>query len=148
MADWTGAVAACKARFVANFANATPVAFQNEDPPSSPWPPATPVPWTYFEVLEVQSRERGVGKAGSKTWLTLGNIFAHVFVPIGYGLDDHNAIAVPIGEIFRAKTFYNTDPGAKIVCGAPSIRGGDSSSDDGNYFGLVVGVPFEFYFIG
>lgn len=147
MADWAGAVAACKARFAGNF-SATPVVYQNEDPPASPWPPAVVVPWTYFEVLQVDSKLRGVGKPGSQTWLTLGNIFAHVFVPKGYGLEDHLALANPIGEIFRAKTFYNSDPGAKIICGAPAVRGGDSGSDDGNYFGLVVGVPFEFYFIG
>lgn len=147
MADWAGAVAACRTRFVANF-TATAIAYQNEDPPSSPWPPNPPMPWTYFEVLQVQSNLRGVGKPGSQTWLTNGNIFAHVFVPKGYALADHLALVNPIGEIFRAQTFYATDPGAKIICGAPSVRGGDSGSDDGSWFGLVVGVPFEFYFNG
>lgn len=52
MADWAGAVAAMRARFVGAF-NAAPVKYQNEDPPQSPWPPAGP--WIYFEVIQTQS---------------------------------------------------------------------------------------------
>ena len=29
----------------------------------------------------------------------------------------------------------------------PSVQGGDSASDDGNWFGVTVSIPFDFYFI-
>jgi len=148
MADYAGAVAAMRARFVAAWGATTAVAFQNEDPPGAVPPDPSGGPWVYFEVIQTQSTERGVGMPGSKIWLTVGNIFVHVMVPIGYGLPDHLALTKQAGAIFRAATFYQ-DPatGAKVVCGAPSEAGGDSSADNGNWFGLTVSIPFEFYFI-
>jgi hypothetical protein len=146
MADYAGAVAAMQARFNGAFV-AAPVEYQNEDPPQSPWPPAPAVPWVYFEVIEAQTARRGVGLPGSQTWLTTGHIFIHIFAPKGYGLADHLAIAGPAGDIFRSATFYNSEPGAKVVCAGPSVQGGDSASDDGNWFGVTVSIPFEFYFI-
>jgi len=145
MADWAGAVAAMQARFKGAF-NAAPAKYQNEDPPQQPWPPAS-TPWVYFEVIEATTAQRGVGLPGQKTWLTTGHIFIHVFVPKGYGLAAHLAIAGPAGDLFRSATFYNAEPGAEVVCYGPSVQGGDSSSDDGNWFGVTVAIPFEFYFI-
>lgn len=146
MADWAGAVAAARARFAAAIGS-TPVEYQNEDPPQNPWPPSPAVPWIYFEMLQTQSEIRGAGKPGSQTWLTLGHIMIHVFAPKGYALPEHLALAGTAGEIFRSATFYATDPGAKVICKAPSVQGGDSSSDDGNWFGVTVSIPFEFYFL-
>ena len=147
MADYAGAVAAIRARFQTLF-SAAPVEFQNEDPPATPWPPASPAsPWVFFEVIETASEQRGAGLPGNQTWLTLGQIIAHVFVPQGYGLPEHVRIAGLAGEVFRAQTFYNSQPGAKVICRAPSIQGGDSDADNGNWFGVTVTIPFEFYFI-
>jgi hypothetical protein len=143
MADWAGAVAAMRARFEGAF-NAAPVKYQNENPPQTPWPPAEP--WIYFEVIQTQSTLRGVGLPGNQTWLTVGHIFIHVFAPKGFGLAEHLALAGKAGDIFRAATFYNDQPNTKVVCYGPSVQGGDSSSDDGNWFGVTVAIPFEFYF--
>lgn len=146
MADWAGAVAAIRARFTANF-TAAPVQYQNEDPPQNPWPPASPLsPWVYFEVLQTASQIRTVGNPGNLSWLTLGHVVAHVFAPKGFALPEHLVLADAAGEVFRGATFYQTDPGAKVICRAPSVQGGDSSSDDGNWFGVTVSIPFEFYF--
>jgi hypothetical protein len=148
MADYAGAVAAMRARFVAAWAAATKVQFQNEDPPVTPWPPEPAAPWVYFEVIQTASVERGVGLPGSKIWLTTGNIFVHVFAPLNYALPDHLALADQAGEIFRAATFYvDNTVGAKVVSGAPSVGGGASNADNGNWFGVTVSIPFEFYFI-
>jgi hypothetical protein len=149
MADYAGAVAAMRARFVAAWGATTPVQYQNEDPPQEPWPPEPSAgPWVYFEVLQTQSVERGVGLPGSKIWLTTGNIFVHVQTPSGYGLPAHLALTKQAGTIFRAATFYqDSTSGAKVVCGAPSEPGGDSNADNGNWFSLTVSIPFEFYFI-
>jgi hypothetical protein len=148
MADWAGAVAAMRARFEALFDIATtPVKYQNEDPPQNPWPPATAKPWIYFEAIQAQTALRGAGLPGNQTWLTTGHIFAHVFAPKGYGMADHLLVAGRAGDVFRAATFYNDDAGAKVVCLGPTVQGGDSASDDGNWFGVTVAIPFEFYFI-
>lgn len=146
MADYAGAVAAMRAHYEANFAG-VPTQFQNEDPPQKPWPPAPKVPWCYFEVMQTQSDIRGAGLPGNQTWLTVGHIRIHVFAPKGYGFGDHLALAQSAGEIFRSKTLYQSSPGAKVLCMAPSVQGGDSTSDDGNWFGITVSIPFEFYFI-
>ena len=100
MADWAGAVAAMRARFAGVF-NAAPVAYQNEDPPQDPWPPAAPAsPWIYFEVIQAQTTLRGVGLPGQQTWLPTGHIFIHTFVPKGSGLADHLALAGQAGDVF------------------------------------------------
>jgi hypothetical protein len=102
----------------------------------------------YFEVLQVTESLRGVGLPGNQLWLTTGNIAIHVFAPKGYAMPGHLALAGQAGAIFRAQTFYNTDPGAKVICGGATVRGGDSESDDGNYFAVTVVIPFEFFWIG
>lgn len=144
MASYAGAVAAMRARFTANFSLA-PVEYPNEKPPALIWPP-TNAPWCFFEVVQTLSEIRGAGLPGNQTWLTIGHIFIHVFAPKGFGLPEHQAVAEAAGEVFRAKTFYTVDANTKVLCMAPTIRGGDSESDDGNQFGLVVAIPFEFYF--
>jgi hypothetical protein len=98
-------------------------------------------------VIQAQTALRGVGLPGSQTWLTVGHIFIHTYVPTGSGLADHLALAGKAGDVFRAATFYNAEPGAKVIGKGPSVQGGDSSSDDGNWFGVTVAIPFEFYFI-
>lgn len=151
MADYAGAVAAARAYFVARF-SASPVAYQNEDQPADPWPPqdgsGRPIPWCYFEMIETDTALRGAGLPGSQTWLTSGHIRIHVFAPKGYGYVEQLAIAKLAGDVFRAATFYNSDPGAKVVCYGPSVRGGETASDDGNWFGVTVTIPFEFFFLG
>jgi hypothetical protein len=135
-----------RARFAGAF-NAAPVKYQNEDPPENPWPPSPAKPWIYFEVIQAQTTLRGVGLPGSQTWLTVGHIFIHTYVPTGFGLADHLALAGKAGDVFRAATFYNDEPNTKVVCYGPSVQGGGSSDDDGNSFGVTVAIPFEFYFI-
>jgi hypothetical protein len=145
MADYAGAVAAIRARFAGAF-SAAPVEYQNEDPPASVWPPEG-APWVYLAVIQTASDIRGVGLPGDQAWLTLGQIVAHAFAPKGYALPEHLRIAGLAGEVFRAATFYNSDPGAKVICGAPSVRGGDSDADNGKWFVFSVLIPFEFYFL-
>lgn len=148
MADWAGAVAALRAEFEANF-TAVPIAFQNEEPPSQPWPPSGV--WAYFEVIQTQSVMRGVGMPGNKPWLTDGYAYAQIFAPKGYGLPQQLALADQAGEIFRAKTFYNTEPGVRLTCVGPNgegpeIRGGGTASEDGASFVITVAIPFQFLY--
>jgi hypothetical protein len=148
MADYAGAVAAMRARFVAAWGATTQVAFQNEEPPASPWPPEPAAPWIFFDVIQTESLERGVGLPGAKVWLTTGNIFLQLFVPLNYGQPDVLALAQQAGEIFRAATFYvDATTGAKVMTSAPVIGGGGSNADNGNWFGVTVSIPFQFFFI-
>lgn len=150
MADYAGAVAAMRARFAAAWLE-TPITYQNEDPPQSPWPPVDgenkSKPWVYFEVVASQSDIRGAGLPGDNVWLTTGFIFMHVFTPLGYGLPESLRLAGVAGEIFRAATFYQDDAGAKVRCMAPNIDGGRSDADNGNWFRVTCSVPFEFFYI-
>lgn len=163
MADYAGAVAAIKARFLTYWVNGavrkTPIAFQNETPNDGavppvalPWPPndasGNPTPWVYFEVIGNGSEQRGVGLPGDNIWLYRGGIFIHVIAPKGYGVETSHALVVAAGEIFRAKTFYNDGLGAKVVCGSPQTDGGASDADNGNWFRLTCFIPFEYFHRG
>ncbi|BAL77031.1 hypothetical protein [Bradyrhizobium cosmicum] len=153
MGDYAGAVAAVRAYLDAGF-TAAPVQFQNEDPPQQPWPPqvaSKPVPWCYFEMVQLDDRLRGVGLPGSQVWISIGRISVSVFVPKGYGLPEHLALAGQVVELFRSRTLYNTEPGVALRCWSeqgqgPSVQGGDSKSDDGNWFGVVVTIPFQLFY--
>ena len=105
MADWAGAVAAMRARFAGAF-NAAPVRYQNEDPPENPWPPSPAKPWVYFEVIQAQTALRGVGLPGNQTWLTVGHILIHAYVPTGSGL----ASRLPAGPATCSARRRSTTP--------------------------------------
>lgn len=152
MADYAGAVAAARAHFEGGF-TAAPVQFQNEDPPQTPWPPSSPpTPWVYFEMLQLDDRLRGAGLPGNQVWLSIGLVNISVFVPKGYGLADHLALTGQIEALFRSRTIYNAEPGVALRFWSeqgqgPSTQGGDSKSDDGNWFGAVVVIPFQFFYL-
>ncbi len=149
MADYAGAVAAMRSRFATAWSE-TQIAYQNEDPPSAPWPPVDgdgkSTPWVYFEVVTSQTSLRGAGLPGDNVWLTTGFIFIHVFTPLGYGLPESLRLAGLAAEIFRAATFYRDGAGSKVMCMAPNIDGGASDADNGNWFRVTCSVPFEFFF--
>ena len=146
MSDYAGAVAAIKERFVEAWTE-TPIAFANQDPPQEPWPPASGA-WIYFEVIGNGSDMRSIGVPGDHMWTYRGNIFAHVFVPVGYGVEEPQRLAVAAGEIFRAATFYDDGQGSKVVCISPQVDGGGSDADQGNWFRMTATVPFNYYHRG
>lgn len=156
MADYAGAVKAIQDKFAAEWlvggAPRTPVSYPNTDPEAPAWPPiggdGKPVPFVHFEVIGSPSSLRGAGKPGDQVWLYPGHIFAHVFIPQGYGLADAQQLAVAAGEIFRSKTFYNDTPGHKVLGGSPWTDGGESDADNGNYFRLTCTIPFEYFHRG
>ncbi len=151
MADYAGAVAAIKAKFVAEWVTGgsptTPVVFQNA---ANEYDPSTNTqqPWVYFEIIGSSSGLRGVGTPGSQTWLYRGFIAAHVFVPINSGFELAQTYAVAIGEIFRAKGFYNDGNGAIVRTWSPRTDGGESDADDGNWWRVTCTIPFEFFYRG
>lgn len=151
MADYAGAVQAIQDRLSANWST-TPIVFQNEVRPD-PWPPidgeGVPTPWVYCEVIGNASALRGFGLPGDQTWLYLGHVLVHVFVPQGWGTATAHAYAVSIGEIFRSVAFYRDEAaGAEVRTWSPRTDGGSSDADNGNWFRVTCTVPFEFYYRG
>lgn len=144
MASYAGAVAAIRSRLEENWTT-TWIAFQNEgqDPPPDP-DTGAPVPWIFLEVLGNTSEIRTFGLPGSHEWLYEGHIVVHVFVPVNSGIELANQYASEVGEIFRAKEFYNAEPGSAVRSWAPRTEGGETSDDEGNWFELTMTCPFEF----
>ena len=154
MADYAGAVAAIQARLTANWTT-TKVGFQNDKPPSTPWPPVDgngdPEPWVYFEVIGNGSALRGAGLPGSQEWLYEGHLLAHVYVPVQTGIAVAHQHAVAIGEIFRVKQFYETAPATCVRTGygdGPWTDGGEMNPEHGTYFRVTMTCPFQFYYRG
>lgn len=156
MADYAGAVAAIKQRLRDNWTT-TGIEFQNETPEGT-WPPVDAsgnlLPWVFFEVINRTSELRGAGTPGAHVWLYRGDVFAHVFVRTNSSSEIANQYAVAIGEIFRAKQFYDTDPGCAVRTGigpageGPRVDGGGSDADNGNWWRVTCIIPFEFYYRG
>ncbi len=142
MADYAGAVAAIKQKMADNWTT-TPVVYPNDNASYDP-STATQTPWVYFEVIGNGSELRGVGTPGNHVWRYTGIVAAHVFVPINSGDGIAQQYAVTIGEIFRAQGFYNDNAGAIVRTWAPRTDGGDTRSDDGNWFGVTCRIPFEY----
>lgn len=144
-------------RLTANWST-TPITFQNEEPPD-PWPPTVadpdapsfpkPAPWVHMEVLGSGSEMRGAGKPGSQVWIYDGLIAIHVFVPIGSGDALARQHAVALGEIFRAKVFYqNVTPGCYVRTWAPRVGEGEKADHDGNWYRVTMSCPFEYWHRG
>lgn len=153
MSDYAGAKAAIRARLEANWTT-TRITYENEVP-DAPWPPvdADPdfpalLPWVHLEVAALQTRQRGAGVPGSQIWVTDGFIYVHVFVPANSAIETADQYAVTIGEIFRAKVFYNAGDGCYVRTWAPNVGRGEPGSDDGAYFRVSLSVPFEYWHLG
>lgn len=149
MADLAGAKAAIRARLVAGWTQ-TRITFQNETP-AKPWPPKDgqghSVAWVNLEIATLPSTLRGAGVPGQQIWVYPGFVYVHVFVPTGSGDADAMAKAVAIGELFRGDVFYQQD-GCYVRTWAPSIDGGGSGDDNGNWFRVTMSVPFEYWHRG
>lgn len=154
MGDFAGAVAAIEQRLRDNWAT-TPISVQNTpfDPPEQPGGGDFPelAPWVHLEVATSSAEMRGAGKPGDQLWGTMGTIFAYVMIPAGSGTDLGMQYATQIGEIFRGKVFYNRGDGCYVRCWAPRVdesRGVVGESDQGNWFGVTMSCPFEYWHQG
>lgn len=158
MSDYAGAKAAIRSRLAANWST-TRITFQNEKP-NSPWPPVDGdgilLPWVHLEIVASRSGMHGAGKPGSQIWITDGLIIVHVFVSHGSGDALATQYANTIGEIFRAKVFYNSGDGCYVRTWAPRVdEGGPVQSEgdiewanNGAWFRVSMSVPFEYWHRG
>ena len=152
MPDYAGAVAAIRDRLAANWTT-TPIAYQNL-PFAAPTDPnsGNPSPWVFLEVIGNGSDLRTVGQPGNHDWTYRGHILCHVYVPVNDGIETAHAHAVALGEIFRAKQFYDASPPSCVRTGyggeGPRTDGGGTDADDGNWFRVTMTCPFEYYHRG
>ena len=150
MADYAGAEAAILDRLQAGW-TITTVTFQNETP-AGDWPPVNDrgelVPWVNLEIECFGSEIVGQGKPGNHVYRYDGLIEVHVFTPAGSGKALGKEYAVAIGEIFRRKKFYDETPGCYVRTEDPYPAGGNSSSDDGNWFGTTMTCGFTYWHRG
>jgi hypothetical protein len=148
MATHAGAVAAIEARLTANWTT-TPIAFENaaSDPVVLDGN-SVPIPWVFCEVETDAAGIRGVGTPGSHTVLETGVVRVTVFVPVGTERATAQQYADSIGEIFRVKQFYDTDPGACVRTWTPTVslgRPAETQNPAGSWWAVSVAIPYEFY---
>lgn len=156
MGDYAGAVQSIRDRLAENW-QATRITYQNETP-ADPWPPTIidPIapdmprlaPFVHLEILSTDSQMRGAGVPGSQIWVYDGLIIVHVFVPNNSGSALATQYAVAIGEIFRAKVFYNFGDGCYVRTLAPRVDGGGDADHEKNYYRVSMSVPFEYWHRG
>lgn len=143
MPDYAGAVAAIKARLVANWTT-TAIVYVNKQP-EPPFPPVDPVtgnpaPVLVCEVIGTKSDVYTFGNLGNRFFLYDGLVILHILVPIDEGDDRAQALAVSAGEIFRTATFYVDANGSYIRTIAPNPPDGGSAA---NIEGLQIGASFR-----
>jgi hypothetical protein len=153
MPDYAGAVAAIKARLVANWTQSV-IVYVNKQP-DQPFPPIDPLtnnpaPFLVCEVAGSKSDPYSFGNTGNRFFCYHGTILLHVLVPIDDGDARAQQLAVTAGEIFRTALFYVDANGSYIRTIAPNPPDGGSAANiegiqAGNTFRVTVSVPFEFY---
>jgi hypothetical protein len=152
-ADYAGAIAAIRQRFVDNWTT-TPIAYVNEAAQPAIDTSGNPTTWVLFEIVNMASHIASFGTPRNNSIVYDGMIKAHVFAPVNTGIDDCYAKAVAIGEIFRNQVFYDSVTTGCFVRsgytldGQPRIDQGDASSDDGQWFAVTATIPFEYWHRG
>lgn len=159
MPDYAGAVAAIKARLVAQWVDGggnpkNLIVYVNKqpEPPFPPIDPMTgnPAPFLVCEVAGSSSDPYTFGNTGNRFFVYRGLILLHVLVPIDEGTDRAEQMAVSAAEIFRTATFYVDANGSYIRTMAPGPPDGGSAANiegvqAGNSFRVTTATPFEFF---
>lgn len=151
-ADYVGALAAVKTKLLTTTPlplDVTAIGFVNEADPVKFDSDGTPWPWLEFEVVSLSSALLGFGVQGNSVVVYDGIIKCYVYTKTGTGIDAGIAVAVALGEIFKNQDFYtNVTPGCFVRTDFPSITEGNTTSDDGLWFGVTVSIPFQYWHRG
>lgn len=147
MASHSGAVAAIEAYLLANWLT-MPIAFANGPEPEVYDSDSVPQPWVFCEIETDRADIRGVGKPRSHVVVETGSILVTVFVPVGTGTALAQELADSIGDVFRVKQFYDSDPGVCVRTWTPTVsRGRPARTENpvGSWWAVTVTIPYEFY---
>jgi hypothetical protein len=141
-----GALEAIEARLAANWTTSRIVLDTNN--PGDPWPPVDESgaiqPWVFVELLDTDASIIGFGTSTNNSVLDSGLCKFHVMVPTGEGLAEARAHAVSIGEIFRQKSFFNSESGVEVRTLTPRV-GREATVDEGNWVSMTCTVEYQFY---
>jgi len=143
MPDYAGAVAAIKARLVANWTT-TPIVYVNRQP-DPPFPPINPntgdaLPVIVIEVSGTKGDVYSFGAPGNRFWLYNGLISLHLLVPVNDGTEQAEQLVVSAAEIFRDALFYQDANGSFVRTRAPSPPDSGSAA---NVEGAIVAGMFR-----
>jgi hypothetical protein len=162
MPDYSGAVAAIKARLASQWVDGsgnpkTLIVYVNKQP-EPPFPPIDPVtgnpaPFLVCEVIGTKSDVHTFGNAGNRFFLYDGLIILHMIVPIDEGTDRAEQLVGAAAEIFRSSTFYQDANGSYVRTIAPNPSDGGlgrklmylEGVQAGADFGVTVTIPFQYF---
>lgn len=157
MADYAGACAAIKAKFVAEWVVGdqprTPVTYPNGPACKQVGEDGNPCPWVAFEIVHAGNSINGSGTIGQQTKVRDGLIKVHVFTPTKAGDEAGLALALLAESIFANKVFYDATPGFYVRSGyekngQPRTDDGDLQAEDGEWFAHTATIPFEYWHRG
>lgn len=142
MGNFNGAVQAIQDTVTAEWTEIVTTS-QNANGFEPPRIDGVPQPWGVLEVLPTFSEVIGTGTL--KTYAYYGVIAYHVFVPLGTGIAEANRLAVAVGEIFRTRKLYDNGDGCYVRTVSPSVMGGGTDADNGNWFRVSMMIDFTYY---
>lgn len=100
----------------------------------------TGAPYLTIQFPASTSEQISMGAPGANVWRTEGAFLLILNGPRGDGLDEALAWVDELAAIFRGQVFDG------LRCFAPSQPVLDDRNDDGIWFSLSFGVPYEFDF--
>lgn len=95
------------------------------------------LPFVAFEVIWNPIGDGSIGAPGNNLARRWGHIWAYAFIPQGSGEARAHQLASEAAGMFELQSF------SSITCEF-SEPSGSAASEDGNYFGQAVSVPFYF----
>lgn len=104
-----------------------------------PTDPATarPLPCVVIDVVWTGGDFMTIGSPGYNLARREGHVWAYAFIPRGTGQIRAHQLAARAARLFEGQDFDG------VVCEA-AMPGGPVSSEDGNYYGQSVSVPFQY----
>ena len=140
MAAWNTVIAAIRSRGESlwpGLESAVPVKWPNDNDFALPYAVNAALPWLMIEVRWNGGGFMSLGAPGSNLVRREGHIWCHAFVAQGVGDERAHQLAARAAGMFEGQDFSG------ILCDA-AMPGGEADSEDGNYFGQSVAIPFDF----
>lgn len=130
--DWPAAVAAIRARIVANW-TVTAIEWENEA-----FTPPAATPWISVAIIEADNDIAGIRRPGDHRLRVHGYIRAEILTPIGVGASQGAGLASTFAALFRLQTFSD------IRAHMPDPPASPGPTDDGMWWVTETRIPFYF----
>lgn len=130
--DWPAAVAAIRARIVANW-TATPIEWENEN-----FTPPDGAPWVSIAIIQVACDIAGIRRPGDHRLRMHGYIRAEFLTPVGIGVSSSADLVSTFCNFFRLQTFD------EIRAYTPDQAVSPGPTEDGMWWVTETRIPFYF----